>query len=119
MICSPVRVSVRDVANHYDELDSFYRQIWGEHVHHGLWENGDESPDEAVVKFVRYALEHVPIERGARVCDVGCGYGATARLLALEWEASVSALTISVAQHRHAVPEREGKTIQNICFVTG
>lgn len=25
-----------DVADHYDELDSVYRAIWGEHVHHGL-----------------------------------------------------------------------------------
>ena len=25
------------VAAHYDELDPFYREIWGEHVHHGYW----------------------------------------------------------------------------------
>src|SRR5205085_1479125 len=36
------------VARHYDELDHFYRNIWGEHVHHGLWRRGDESPEIAV-----------------------------------------------------------------------
>ncbi len=25
------------IADHYDALDPFYRSVWGEHVHHGLW----------------------------------------------------------------------------------
>ena len=33
------------VAAHYDELDPFYREVWGEHVHHGYWATGRESPD--------------------------------------------------------------------------
>ena len=33
----------QEVADHYDELDHYYREIWGEHVHHGLWERGDET----------------------------------------------------------------------------
>jgi tocopherol O-methyltransferase len=32
-----------DVAGHYDELDHVYREVWGEHVHHGLWRTGRES----------------------------------------------------------------------------
>jgi tocopherol O-methyltransferase len=37
-----------DVAGHYDELDPVYRALWGEHVHHGLWTTGNETPAEAV-----------------------------------------------------------------------
>jgi hypothetical protein len=35
------------VAAHDDELDSFYREIWGEHVHHGYRATGRETATEA------------------------------------------------------------------------
>jgi tocopherol O-methyltransferase len=44
MISSSSPVTLRDIGDHYDELDHYYREIWGEHVHHGLWERGDETP---------------------------------------------------------------------------
>jgi tocopherol O-methyltransferase len=37
--------SAASVAVHYDELDPAYRRIWGDHVHHGYWRDGDESPE--------------------------------------------------------------------------
>jgi tocopherol O-methyltransferase len=108
MICSSCPVSAQDVADHYDELDHFYREIWGEHVHHGLWERGDETPEEAVLSLVASVVKRGRIGAGARVCDIGCGYGATARMLALECGATVSAITISPAQYRHALSEGGG-----------
>ena len=33
-------VTREDVARHYDQLDRFYRELWGEHVHHGFWATG-------------------------------------------------------------------------------
>ncbi len=108
MICSSRPVSTEEVADHYDELDSFYREIWGEHVHHGLWESGKETIEEAVVNLVSYVANKARIAPGARVCDVGCGYGATARLLASERGATVSALTISPAQYRRAISQAGG-----------
>ncbi len=44
--------SIAAVATHYDELDSFYREIWGEHVHHGYWATGRESAGQAVEALV-------------------------------------------------------------------
>jgi tocopherol O-methyltransferase len=108
MISSSRAVSGRDVAEHYDELDPFYREIWGEHVHHGLWEAGEETAEEAVVNLVRSVAERGRIHAGSRVCDVGCGYGATARLLAFEYGAVVSGVTISSAQYRHAIMQGGG-----------
>ena len=72
--------------------------MWGEHVHHGLWERGDEEPLEAAVALSRRVAETARIGRGHRVADVGCGYGATARLLAAERGATVTGLTLSAAQ---------------------
>jgi tocopherol O-methyltransferase len=92
-----------DVARHYGDLDRYYRELWGEHVHHGLWERGDETPDEAVQALVRRVARAAGIEPGARVCDVGSGYGATARMLAAEFDARATAITLSPAQHRVAL----------------
>jgi tocopherol O-methyltransferase len=103
MITSPARE--RDVAAHYDELDEFYREFWGEHVHHGLWTTGRESPVEAVEKLIDYVAQEARITRGARVCDVGCGYGATSRHLASRYGAEMVGLTISPKQHAYAVAQ--------------
>lgn len=90
------------VAGHYDELDHFYREVWGEHVHHGLWRSGSESREEATRELVRCVARRGRIGPGSRVCDIGCGYGATARMLAAEYGAEVTGVTVSAAQFRHA-----------------
>ena len=97
-----------EIARHYDELDRFYREVWGEHVHHGLWLTGDEPPDLAVRQLVDRVAEHAHIAPGEAVCDVGCGYGATARQLATDYHATVTALTLSPAQHRYACAQHPG-----------
>jgi len=98
--CQPQEVPA--VAAHYDDLDNFYREAWGEHVHHGLWETGRESPVEAVEKLTERVADLARIRPGDRVCDVGCGYGATARLLAARRGARVTGLSLSSAQLRFA-----------------
>ena len=90
------------VASHYDELDPYYRSLWGQHVHHGLWETGRESPQEAVVALSRRVAERAAIREETRVCDVGCGYGATARLLASDYGARVTGVTVSRKQYEGA-----------------
>jgi tocopherol O-methyltransferase len=92
-----------DVAAHYDDLDRFYREIWGEHVHHGLWTDARATPGEATRRLIDVVAGHARVKAGDAVCDVGCGYGGTARVLAREHAARVTALTISKAQHDHAL----------------
>jgi tocopherol O-methyltransferase len=90
------------VADHYDELDVFYRELWGEHVHHGLWVTGQESPDVAVRHLVDVVAQEARIKPGDRVIDIGCGYGAAARQLAQHYGAEVTAITLSSAQYAYA-----------------
>lgn len=90
------------VAEHYDELDAFYREIWGDHVHHGLWLTGRESPAEAVEGLIAYLAEASMLRSGDRVCDVGCGYGATAEWLAVNCGVHVTGLTLSAEQMKYA-----------------
>jgi tocopherol O-methyltransferase len=90
------------VAEHYDELDHFYRDVWGDHVHHGLWLCGGETHREATLQLVRHVASRAQITRGMRVCDIGCGYGATARMLASDYGAQITGVTVSPAQFHYA-----------------
>jgi tocopherol O-methyltransferase len=108
MIASSPSLSSAEVGSHYDDLDPFYREIWGEHVHHGLWEKGDEDPAEAVCTLVDRVAEAARITRGSAVCDVGCGYGATARRLTRRLGAKVVGLTVSQAQADYAARAARG-----------
>jgi len=108
MIVPGAPQSAADVAGHYDELDAVYRAIWGEHVHHGLWRTGSESPLEATEALVDLVAERLDLAPGQRVVDIGCGYGATAERLAERHRVAVTGLTISSAQA--AIAERRGFT---------
>ena len=102
MIASEQPVTEAAIANHYDELDLFYRDLWGQHVHHGLWLEGDETPEEAVRKLVELVAQKAALRQRERVIDIGCGYGASARLLAENYGAAVTAITMSAVQHAFA-----------------
>ncbi len=86
------------VSGHYDELDLFYRDIWGEHVHHGYWATGRETPAQAADALVGLLAERLHPSSGQAVCDIGCGYGATAWMLAERYGVAVTGVTISAAQ---------------------
>lgn len=98
------------VADHYDTLDKWYREVWGEHVHHGLWETGAESTELAVVKLAQRIADETGVGPGCRVVDIGCGYGATARLLANGYGADVVGYTLSKAQYEYALAQSGGAT---------
>ena len=83
------------VAQHYDDLDPFYRELWGDHVHHGLWTTGLENPAQAVENLIACVARRLELDPGQHVCDVGCGYGATAQWLAEHHGVHVTGLTIS------------------------
>lgn len=97
----------RDVADHYDDLSHWYLQIWGEHVHHGFWETGSESVDLAVVQLTQRVTHETNIRPGTTVVDIGCGYGATSRLLAKGYGARVTGYTLSKAQYEYAITRGE------------
>lgn len=90
------------VAAHYDDLDEFYRSIWGLDIHHGYWITGSESSEEAVLNLTRLVARQASIRPGDRVCDIGCGYGAVALTFNREYGAQVTGLTVSEKQYRRA-----------------
>ena len=98
MIIPRVPQTAADVAGHYDELDEAYRSIWGEHVHHGYWRTGRETPDEAVEALVAEVAARLDLAPGQRIVDIGCGYGASAARLAAQHNVEVTGFTLSEAQ---------------------
>lgn len=98
----PPTAVAHQVARHYDDLDPFYRALWGEHLHHGLWRTGDETPAEATAQLVTAVADRAQLPPRPTVCDVGCGYGGTARLLAERYHAQVIGLTLSPMQAHFA-----------------
>ena len=87
------------VQRHYDSLDAVYRVVWGESLHHGVWETGRESRAEAIANHQELVMTAVE-RNGApkRVVDIGCGYGVLSRLMWQRWAAEVYGVTNSMQQ---------------------
>jgi tocopherol O-methyltransferase len=101
------------VAAHYNDLDRFYREIWGDHVHHGYWETGRETPRAAAEALVDRLADRLDLRPGLSLIDIGCGYGATARRLAAMRGVTVTGVTVSAAQAKYAAAEpASGVTIR-------
>jgi tocopherol O-methyltransferase len=100
VISSPTTISPDEVARHYDELDYFYRQVWGTHVHHGFWQSeADFTPvEEATIHLLKEVTTGLQLQAGMQVLDIGCGYGASARWVAEQHEVRVQGITISPHQ---------------------
>ncbi|WP_434993096.1 class I SAM-dependent methyltransferase [Arthrobacter sp. Ld5] len=102
MIVPDISQNAVAVADHYDELDPIYRSVWGEHVHHGLWTTGRETPAEAVEALVDTVGDRLHLEPDDACVDIGCGYGSTARRLVATRKVRVTGFTLSAGQADYA-----------------
>jgi tocopherol O-methyltransferase len=102
MIMPSLAQTTAAVARHYDQLDVFYREIWGDHVHHGYFRRGDETPAHAVEALTDLVADRLGLRHGMAICDIGCGYGASARYLAAKYGLTVRGVTVSAAQASRA-----------------
>jgi tocopherol O-methyltransferase len=107
--------NLADVAAHYDDLDDLYLSVWGSNVHHGYWLTGKETSEEAVINLTHLVAQRASIRPGDRVCDLGCGYGATALTLNRDYGAVVTGLTIAPKQYQQA--KRAAAKSMNVNFL--
>jgi tocopherol O-methyltransferase len=94
-------VDIAQIRNHYDRLSFWYRTLWGEHIHHGYWED-NESVATAQIQLMERLAEKAGIPRAVNVLDIGCGLGGSAFWLAEKYNCRVTGLTISPVQARMA-----------------
>ncbi|MCA1849628.1 MAG: methyltransferase domain-containing protein, partial [Acidobacteria bacterium] len=106
------------IRDHYDRLSIFYSALWGDHIHHGYWEDG-ESPAEAQVKLVERLATRARIPRGSRVLDVGCGLGGSAIWLARNLNCSVLGVTISPVQVEMATKKARAERLDSLVRFEG
>jgi tocopherol O-methyltransferase len=106
------------IREHYDSLALIYRAFWGEHIHHGLFVDGNESPEQAQVKMLEHCLRLLYAARQAEVLDVGCGYGGTLVYLNQVLGCGGTGLTISPKQAQIA-QQNPATTKGNLNFVVG
>jgi len=103
MILPKPLVEGYEVAEHYDSLNQFYRDVWGLHRHHGYWQGGHETAAVAVGMMAEKILRAARILPGGTVVDVGCGPGGLAWFFAEKAMAEVVAYTLSGEEQRTAL----------------
>ena len=96
--------NVVDVARDYydsSDADRFYFQIWGgEDIHIGIYQSESEPISTASRRTVDTILAQVPkLPKGARMLDIGAGYGGSARVIARERGIQVTCLNLSSVQN--------------------
>lgn len=94
----PLSAYKQRVANFYDKLSPHFRTLWGEHLHDGFYENGNETKAVAQEKLVAYLAAFAELPRGRRGLDIGCGMGATSVWLAKNLDARMTGITLSATQ---------------------
>ncbi len=95
--------AITDTARDYydsEDADNFYHAIWGgEDIHIGLYD-GSNSIKEASRETVLYMAKRLKnLKPGAKVLDIGAGYGGGARTLAKEFGAHVTCLNLSTVEN--------------------
>ncbi len=111
MIATPqFPVEIDQIRKHYDRLSYLYRLFWGEHLHHGYWEN-NESAARAQIQLMERLAARAGIPRGARVLDIGCGMGGSVLWLADQFHCEVTGITISPVQARMAAVKARARDL--------
>lgn len=93
--------SAKNIHAHYDIGNPFYA-LWLDETmsYSSAWFDGDFSrptPDAQRAK-VRRALAQCGVRSGARVLEIGCGWGGLAEIAAADYGASVTGVTLSHEQ---------------------
>ncbi|HEX7997268.1 MAG TPA: class I SAM-dependent methyltransferase [Pyrinomonadaceae bacterium] len=86
------------IREHYDVASPYYTKLWGQHLHHGYYETGRESKEEAAENLIKLLVARSGLSHGSRVLDVGCGVGGTSIWLAKNLDCRVTGVSLSPVQ---------------------
>jgi len=95
------RGSRKNIHAHYDIGNPFY-SLWLDETmsYSSAWFQGDRAQPlaDAQRAKVRRALQECRVQPGARVLEIGCGWGGLAEMAATEFDAHTTGLTLSSEQ---------------------
>ena len=101
-------VEIDQIRRHYDRLSFLYRLFWGDHLHHGYWENNESVP-RAQIQLMERLAERADVPRNARVLDIGCGLGGSLLWLSEQFGCEGVGMTISPVQARMATAKAKSR----------
>lgn len=101
-----------DIAAFYDTRSAAWESVWGEHMHHGLYDvvdgrrlAGSDAQVRTMSELLRMGgIQDLKLPPGAKVLDVGCGIGGASRYLGRHFGdgVSVTGITLSPLQAERA-----------------
>lgn len=124
--------SADSVAREYDAWtqDGILEYYWGEHIHLGYYNdeemvNGYKKKDFIQAKYdfidemMKFGGIDPSVDSGAKVLDVGCGFGGTSRYLAdkLGPSADVTGITLSPNQVKRGTELAAERGLKNAKFM--
>ena len=110
--------SQTNVAHHYD-LDGRLYSLFldGDQQYScGYFERPDQSLDDAQLAKKRHLAAKLRIAPGAKVLDIGCGWGGLALYLAEVAGAQVTGITLSQEQYERAQNRAQERGRQDVAF---
>ena len=93
--------SRKNIHAHYDLGNAFYRLWLDETMNYSAaWFQGQLQGDMVLAQQakVRRALRMAGVQPGARVLEIGCGWGALAEMAVTEFDAHLTGVTLSTEQ---------------------
>lgn len=120
------------VAREYDAWtkDGILEYYWGEHIHLGYYSPEEMERGYKAKNFIQAKYDFIDemmsfggitpdVDKGAKVLDVGCGFGGTSRYLAkaLGPEAQVTGITLSPGQVQRGTELAQTQGVPNANFM--
>ncbi|CAJ1434820.1 unnamed protein product [Effrenium voratum] len=107
------------IADFYDASTGVWVEIWGDHLHHGYYEDNSwrslQQHREAQVRMIEEVLTWAADgEKPQNILDVGCGVGGSSRYLQKKFNAQTTGITLSPKQCSQATSLSK-KTGQEQC----
>eukprot|EP01103_Thecamoeba_quadrilineata_P016629 TRINITY_DN5603_c0_g2_i1.p1 TRINITY_DN5603_c0_g2~~TRINITY_DN5603_c0_g2_i1.p1 ORF type:complete len:282 (+),score=24.61 TRINITY_DN5603_c0_g2_i1:166-1011(+) len=107
------------IVDYYNSTATVYQDLWGGHIHHGLWKTGRETKEEAQCLFISDLASHGEIFPGAHVLDIGCGLGGGSIFLAKTLGAHCTGITNSPKQVELATTNAKKNNVESsVVFLT-
>ena len=102
------------------EADKLYYSIWGsENIHIGIYENSEQSMEEASRNVVRAMVKKIPaLKKNQKILDIGSGYGGTARFLAKKYKCTIDCLNISEQENERNRKKNKEVELEGLISVT-
>jgi cyclopropane-fatty-acyl-phospholipid synthase len=100
-----LRGSRRNIRDHYDLGNDFYRLFLDEQMNYSsaIWARPEDSLEDAQVHKLDLICRKLQLRPGDQVMEIGCGWGAFAIYAARHYGAHVTALTLSAAQYEFLI----------------